>query len=183
MPVNTMQTTLTARDGEAVAALAPDVQLVDWRRRVAHLYADIRAFNAPEAAHEHWIAHRTALADHHPQSPFKGAPAEGATDAAGSTPRRTLRHWPYDPNLRCFAHVEPLAEADMLRQDVGADGQLQMVAALITDGLAEQLGGELTLYALRGYAGGLFLPFRDTTNGTETYGGGRYLLDTIKSAD
>jgi uncharacterized protein (DUF1684 family) len=34
-----------------------------------------------------------------------------------------------------------------------------------------------------GYAGGLFVPFRDATSGQETYGGGRYLLDTIKSAD
>jgi uncharacterized protein (DUF1684 family) len=29
----------------------------------------------------------------------------------------------------------------------------------------------------------LFLPFRDATNGTSTYGGGRYLLDTAKGAD
>jgi uncharacterized protein (DUF1684 family) len=34
-----------------------------------------------------------------------------------------------------------------------------------------------------GYAGGLFVPFRDATSGRQTYGGGRYLLDTIKSAD
>jgi uncharacterized protein (DUF1684 family) len=27
------------------------------------------------------------------------------------------------------------------------------------------------------------VPFRDATSGRETYGGGRYLLDTIKSAD
>jgi uncharacterized protein (DUF1684 family) len=36
---------------------------------------------------------------------------------------------------------------------------------------------------MAGYAGGLFLPFRDATNGTETYGAGRYLLDAAKSAD
>jgi hypothetical protein len=41
----------------------------------------------------------------------------------------------------------------------------------------------LTLYWIEGYGGGLFLPFRDGTNGTETYGGGRYLYDTIKGAD
>jgi hypothetical protein len=34
-----------------------------------------------------------------------------------------------------------------------------------------------------GYAGGLFVPFKDATSGQQTYGGGRYLLDTIKSAD
>ena len=29
----------------------------------------------------------------------------------------------------------------------------------------------------------MFLPFLDATSGKESYGGGRYLLDTIKSAD
>ena len=41
----------------------------------------------------------------------------------------------------------------------------------------------LELYWMAGYAGGLFLPFRDATNGAETYGAGRYLLDSAKSAD
>lgn len=34
-----------------------------------------------------------------------------------------------------------------------------------------------------GYGGGLFPPFRDATNGKDTYGGERYILDTIKGAD
>ena len=29
----------------------------------------------------------------------------------------------------------------------------------------------------------MFLPFRDATSGSETYGAGRYLLDTVKGAD
>ena len=41
----------------------------------------------------------------------------------------------------------------------------------------------LDLYWLEAYGGGLFLPFRDTTSGRETYGAGRYLLDTVKGAD
>ena len=36
---------------------------------------------------------------------------------------------------------------------------------------------------MSGYAGGIFLPFRDATSGTDTYGAGRYLLDTVKGAD
>ena len=36
---------------------------------------------------------------------------------------------------------------------------------------------------MRGYAGGLFLPFRDGTSGEATYGAGRYVLDTAKGAD
>jgi uncharacterized protein (DUF1684 family) len=41
----------------------------------------------------------------------------------------------------------------------------------------------LSVFWLREYSGGIFLPFRDATNGRETYGGGRYLLDTAKGAD
>ena len=37
--------------------------------------------------------------------------------------------------------------------------------------------------SIMGYGGGIFLPFGDLTCGRETYGGGRYLLDTIKHAD
>ncbi|GLS21105.1 hypothetical protein GCM10007874_41220 [Labrys miyagiensis] len=52
-----------------------------------------------------------------------------------------------------------------------------------THGLRDGLGVELTLYWIEGYGGGVFLPFTDETSGVETYGGGRYLLDTIKGAD
>jgi uncharacterized protein (DUF1684 family) len=41
----------------------------------------------------------------------------------------------------------------------------------------------LELYWLEGYGGGVFAPFADATSGRETYGAGRYLLDTIKGAD
>jgi uncharacterized protein len=41
----------------------------------------------------------------------------------------------------------------------------------------------LALFWLPEYSGGLFLAFRDATNGRETYGGGRYLLDTAKGSD
>jgi hypothetical protein len=44
-------------------------------------------------------------------------------------------------------------------------------------------GQRLSLYWIQGYGGGLFLPFRDATSGGATYGAGRYLLDSIKSAD
>ncbi len=43
--------------------------------------------------------------------------------------------------------------------------------------------GTLALFWMRGYTGGLFLPFRDATSGEETYGAGRYVLDTGKGAD
>jgi uncharacterized protein (DUF1684 family) len=36
---------------------------------------------------------------------------------------------------------------------------------------------------MRQYGGGMFVPVRDGTAGTTSYGGGRYALDTAKSAD
>jgi uncharacterized protein (DUF1684 family) len=45
----------------------------------------------------------------------------------------------------------------------------------------EQLA--LELQWLESYGGGVFLSFRDATSGKGTYGGGRYLLDTVKGAD
>jgi uncharacterized protein (DUF1684 family) len=44
-------------------------------------------------------------------------------------------------------------------------------------------GHSLHALWIEGYGNGLFLPFRDATNGNETYGAGRYLLDTVKGAD
>lgn len=41
----------------------------------------------------------------------------------------------------------------------------------------------MTVFSLVGYGGGLFLPFRDATSSKETYGGGRYLFDTVKNTD
>ena len=41
--------------------------------------------------------------------------------------------------------------------------------------------GVLDVWRHEGYGGGIWLPVRDTS--PDTYGGGRYLLDTIKGAD
>lgn len=41
----------------------------------------------------------------------------------------------------------------------------------------------LSIFWMEGYAGGLFLPFRDATSGAATYAAGRYVLDTAKGAD
>jgi uncharacterized protein (DUF1684 family) len=45
--------------------------------------------------------------------------------------------------------------------------------------------GTLDVWRLRTYGGGLFLPIKDGLAGQPggTYGGGRYLLDTVKGAD
>ena len=41
----------------------------------------------------------------------------------------------------------------------------------------------LDLFWLDAYGGGLFVPFADATSARESYGAGRYVLDTVKGAD
>jgi uncharacterized protein (DUF1684 family) len=65
--------------------------------------------------------------------------------------------------------------------DTGTDGVVRFIR-LGTFDLPEM--GQLAVWKLHGYGGGIFVPFRDATAGQPggTYGAGRYLLDTIKGA-
>jgi uncharacterized protein len=149
------------------------ITLLDWRRRIGDLYSQIRAMSDKRAARDRWQETRVRLFREHPQSPVPAAD-------------RDAYHGPhvygYDPTWSLVASVEP---ADFTR--VGATTSTAEVMTLNRFGLARFVyaGVELTLelYWLEGYGGGLFLPFADATNGGETYGGGRYLLDTVKGAD
>jgi uncharacterized protein (DUF1684 family) len=168
------------------------IELADWRRQVSDLYAEIRAAAAtdPEAAWNHWREVREGLYGEHPQSPVPAA--ERASFHA--------RHWPYDPALRFELPVladEPAKAASEAPEPglggFGGFGSLLLPVSTGGEQTFARIGfvdvpfpaGErrLGLYWMAGYAGGLFLPFRDATNGTETYGAGRYLLDAAKSAD
>jgi len=66
---------------------------------------------------------------------------------------------------------------------VSTGGQEELTRIGTVDIAFPQGERRLGVYWMAGYAGGLFLPFRDATNNHETYGAGRYLLDTAKSAD
>ncbi len=147
--------------------------LWDWRRKVANLYAEVRAEAEPERAWTQWRQARDTLLRNHAQSPLALYRRRGF---AG------LPFFPYDPALRFAVEVTAIEEP-AVSFEAGHDGALAMQPFGRTEGLADVLGGELTLFWLTGYCGGVFLPFADTTSGTDTYGAGRYLLDTIKSAD
>jgi uncharacterized protein len=148
----------------------PDTSLWDWRRQVADLWHDIRASADPEAAWRLWKDTRAELFRHHPQTPL---------DPGGEMPA----YFDYDPALRLAVGLKPASTDDPIYMPAGADGEVKLLPFADTDGLMAALAGELTLYWVTGYGGGVFLPFLDATSGSETYGGGRYLLDTIKSAD
>jgi uncharacterized protein (DUF1684 family) len=142
------------------------LSLLDWRRRTAALYADVRATSAtdPEGALERFRAGRHDLFTHHPDRPGGPMPV----------------YWPYRADLRFEAvvdtDVEPLA-LDVARSDG------TVVEAFTRFGTVHLPIGDLDVYWLESYGGGVFLPFRDATCGTSSYGGGRYLLDTVKGAD
>jgi uncharacterized protein (DUF1684 family) len=156
------------------------LSLVDWRRRVAALYAAVRAEAEPAAGHELWVRGRDELFGRHPDSPLP----------VGDPLRTTgLPVWPYDPAWRFEVPLEPASPAaggagdDAGRTvDLAADGVLGMVRIGTVD-VPDPAGGVLDVWWLNQYGGGIFLPVRDATAGTTSYGAGRYLLDTAKNAD
>jgi uncharacterized protein len=152
---------------------ADELDLLDYKRRVHALYGRVRAEPDPAQAFALWVAERDDLFAHHPQSAL---PPERRGDFGG------LSYFPHDPAGRVLADVEP---AERRRYDVpSSDGATMAFERVAVARFA--LGGEpcaLELYWLLGYGGGLFVPFADATAGAETYGAGRYLLDTVKGAD
>jgi uncharacterized protein (DUF1684 family) len=156
--------------------------LADWRRRVAELYVEVRAVALadPAGAWKRWRAEREALYRGHPQSPVP------AGDRAGFR----ARHWPYDDRLRASVRVSPspspgagLALAPLTLPNSGAESPAFDRIGVLPLPLRGGATRDVPLFWMRGYSGGLFLPLGDATNGDQTYGAGRYLLDTAKSAD
>ncbi|MDI5964261.1 DUF1684 domain-containing protein [Streptantibioticus silvisoli] len=151
------------------------LQLTDWRRRVGELYAVTRTACAtdPEGGHALWRSGRDALFRDHPQSPL--APGDPLRDTG-------LPYWPYDPALRFELPLLPAAGDAELGLPTGADGTTTLRPAGRVR-LPAPVEAAVGVWWLAQYAGGLFLPLRDGTSGTTSYGGGRYLLDTAKGAD
>ncbi len=162
-----------AGDTAASGLLERFSSLHDWRRQVADLSAAIRALPGAEGW-LHWRSVRDRLFREHPQSPLS---------AARRAQFRGVDCFAYDPALRFSVSTVPAREREVIRVEAGKDGTMTLLPFALTDGLVQPLGKELTLYWIESYGGGVFLPFGDATNGGESFAGGRYLLDTIKSAD
>jgi uncharacterized protein len=149
-------------------AVQETLELLDWKRRVFALYGEIRASNDPVGAWRLWRSTRDELFRTHPQSPRPGYTG--------------LEYYDYDPAARVLAELEDL-EAEPVA--VETSGPEPMLFTPFARAHFELRGERATLEVawLATYGGGVFLCFRDATSGTETYGGGRYLLDTVKGAD
>ncbi len=145
--------------------------LLDYRRQVQALYADVRRLyrQDPAVAHEQWRRERDRLFGTHPQSALAPEDRRGFTG---------LRYYPYDPRFRSSA---PLIDEPGERFEVQTStGEAMWLRPI---GRVELPIGTLPVFWVDVYGGGAFIPFKDMTCGDTTYGGGRYLLDTVKSAD
>jgi uncharacterized protein (DUF1684 family) len=134
--------------------------LAEWRRRIAELYAAVRADPDPEHAWRHWRDVRRDLFTTHPQSPVPEAERAGYEGP---------HLFDYDPAARVTAELRPL--------------EAELIEVVSSDGRTERFLRFAEVFWLDAYGGGIYLSFRDATSGGSTYGGGRYLLDTVKGAD
>ncbi|WP_066041219.1 DUF1684 domain-containing protein [Herbiconiux solani] len=154
------------------------LETADWRRRVFSIYEEVRRLRSEDAveAHEFWREMRDDLFSQHPASPLL------PEDAAGFT---GLPIAPYDPSWSFEVEIEPVEDDDPRPRsfdfETGTDG----VVPFTLLGIAHLEGvGTLDVWRLASYGGGLFIPVKDALAGKPggTYGGGRYLVDTIKGA-
>ncbi|MGV8886031.1 MAG: DUF1684 domain-containing protein [Microbacteriaceae bacterium] len=148
------------------------LEVADWRRQIFAVYSAVRESTDLFAAHDLWRRERDRLFAQHPSSPLL------TEDRAAFT---GLKVRPYDPDWRFEVAVQP-AEARRMEVATGTDGivPFDLIGVVDVPGV-----GSLDVWRLASYGGGLFVPVKDALAGkpSGTYGGGRYLLDTVKGAD
>jgi uncharacterized protein (DUF1684 family) len=138
------------------------LEVLDWRRQVHELYRAVRAESDPAVGHRRWCDGRQRLVSDHSASPNRSA---------------VLRVADYDPAYRFEVVVAP-SEPERIEIASGTDGVVpfERIGLVALEGI-----GSLDIWWLASYGGGVWLPMRDTS--PDTYGGGRYVLDTVKGAD
>lgn len=161
----------TPQAAKAVTA----VQTADWRRRVFGMYASVRRMAAtdPATAHAHWISCRNDLFSSHPATPLLPEDRDTFTG---------LPVVPYDPEWRFELPIIPAEEPRRMDVETGTDG---VVPFELLGAVHVPFAGSLDVWRLSSYGGGIFVPVKDALAGKPggTYGGGRYLIDTVKGAD
>jgi uncharacterized protein (DUF1684 family) len=158
-----------------MSAPASPLTLAHWRRTIAELYADVRHSAPRDAAKaaSRYRDERDRLFAEHSDSPI------------ASTERSRWRGsswYPYDPAWRTVGRIEA-ARSATFEIPLAADGVIRCSRVARIHFVIAGDSAKLSLYWFEGYGGGLWLPFSDATSGESTYGGGRYLYDTIKGAD
>jgi uncharacterized protein (DUF1684 family) len=153
------------------ATMSNHLELVDYRSQVADLYAAVRKSEPSRSAWEAWRRSRDHIFATHPQSPIEDRNAFAS-----------LPFFAYEPEWRTEAVFRPV---EAIEQDVANSGsdttRFTRIGEVEFDLRSDT--HSLGVFWLDAYGGGMFIPFRDHTNGVTTYGGGRYLIDTVKGAD
>ena len=154
------------------------LDLYDYRCRVADMYrmrrqATLAGEDAAsvlqrfrEARNELFVKHSQSALDVEQKRKFQG-----------------LRYFPYNPAMCVEADIDTGVEPVQLSVVMNAEETMTMTTVGQLHFTLEDVRVALSLYWLNIYGGGLFLPFRDTTSPAESYGGGRYLFDTIKGSE
>ena len=148
------------------------IELLDYRRQIAEIYRSVRELAAhdPALAWRFWRQRRDLIFKNHSQS---------ALSEMEKAHFNGLSYYEYDPAYRFHVAVHPAMDdcVTAIRASTGEDHSMLKI------GMVDLPVGRLNVYWLNDYAGGIFIPFKDETSGDSTYGGGRYILDTAKSAD
>ncbi|GAA1223523.1 DUF1684 domain-containing protein [Rhodoglobus aureus] len=153
------------------------LQVADWRRRNFALYSAVRSNSDAASAHANWRAGRDEMFATHPASPLL---PEDRREFSG------LPFNDYDPAWRFEASIVPGAglpgEGRRMEVETGTDGVVPF--DLLGTVEIDQVG-TLDVWRLASYGGGIFIPVKDALSRVSggTYGGGRYLIDTVKGAD
>lgn len=147
------------------------LELVDYRNQVADLYGAVRRSDPSQSTWESWRQARDRIFATHPQSPIE--------DREAFT---SLPFFEYEPGWRTEGVFQPDKGVELDMANSGSDTTRFTRIGEVEFGLAGDTH-ILEAFWLDAYGGGMFIPFRDHTNGGTTYGGGRYLIDTVKGAD
>lgn len=154
------------------------LDLYDYRRRVAALYQQceeaLRSGVDELAVLQRFRSQKDALFAQHPQSALNSEQRHHFTG---------LSYFPYDPLLRVEATFTPEAAEENLHLEASGPHAMRFQRAGHVSFSLGTTPLTLWVYWIDVYGGGLFLPFRDATCGPESYGGGRYLFDTVKGSD
>ncbi len=154
------------------------LDLYDYRGNIAEMYRMRRqatlAGEDAEAVLQRFREAREKLFASHPQS---------ALDEEQKRNFQGLHYFPYNPTMCVVADIDTDVEQKRLTVVMNAEESMTMTTVGRLHFNIEGQAVALSLYWLNIYGGGLFLPFRDTTSPAVSYGGGRYLFDTIKGSD
>jgi uncharacterized protein len=150
--------------------------LADWRHTVAEHYVAVRALAGSDgpAASAQFRSARAQLFRAHPDSPI-------APERRAAWPG--LHWYPYATAWRVRGNIDTTPVRETFEISLASDGVLRCTRVGYARFSIAGRKASLAMYWFEGYGGGLWLPFSDASSGTETYGGGRYLYDTIKGAD